>query len=113
MSCTNKDSERDNAAHPLTTEDLDAVEARIEVIEKLYGIDELSSGRKIGWAQTMIIYWSDEDQCYLVSVPTLKKHVMNWNTLTHGDTYEEAARNGTEAIECALADDAATQPLGE
>jgi antitoxin HicB len=61
---------------------------------------------------TMTIYWSEEDQCYLVSVPDLKEHVINWNTLTHGDTYEEAARMGTEAIDVALAEDI-TEHRGE
>jgi predicted RNase H-like HicB family nuclease len=55
---------------------------------------------------TMMIYWSDEDQVYLVSVPKLAEfHIMNWNALTHGNTYEEAARMGTEAIECAITDE--------
>jgi predicted RNase H-like HicB family nuclease len=84
---------------------LDAIEYRIYALEEFYGLFSSSH-------HTMVIYWSGGDQCYLVSVPDLKKHVMNWNTLTHGDTYEEAARNGTEAIEVALADDAATQALG-
>jgi predicted RNase H-like HicB family nuclease len=62
---------------------------------------------------TMMIYWSDEDQVYLVSVPGLAElHIMNWNTLTHGNTYEEAAKMGIEAILLALMDDT-TEHTGE
>lgn len=40
---------------------------------------------------SMTIQWSDEDQIYIVSFP-------EWGDLlhTHGDTYEEAVRNGQE-----------------
>ena len=42
---------------------------------------------------TVIIQWSDEDQCYVVSLP-------EWGGCkTHGDTYEEAARNAQEVLE--------------
>ncbi len=43
----------------------------------------------------MIIAWSDEDQCYLVSLPEFPGN--EWRT--HGYTYEEAVRNGIEVIE--------------
>ncbi|MBE9055083.1 type II toxin-antitoxin system HicB family antitoxin [Sphaerospermopsis sp. LEGE 08334] len=44
---------------------------------------------------TIIIHWSNEDQCYLVHLPefpTQKYH-------THGNTYEEAVKNAQEVIE--------------
>ena len=41
----------------------------------------------------MIIEWSDEDQAYIVTVPELP------GCRTHGDTYEEATRQGQDAIE--------------
>lgn len=43
---------------------------------------------------SMIIEWSDEDQVYIVSFP-------EWGdmTHTHGDSYEEAVRNGQEVLE--------------
>ena len=43
---------------------------------------------------TVIIQWSDEDQAYVVSLP-------EWGSLckTHGDTYEQAARNAQEVLE--------------
>lgn len=45
---------------------------------------------------TMLIEWSDEDQAYLVTLPEWAGRV---NTpTTHGATYEEAARNGREAL---------------
>lgn len=42
---------------------------------------------------SMIIQWSLEDNTYIVTVPELP------GLKTHGDTYEEAARNGQEVIE--------------
>ncbi|MEM9214858.1 MAG: type II toxin-antitoxin system HicB family antitoxin [Cyanobacteria bacterium P01_F01_bin.150] len=44
---------------------------------------------------SMVIQWSDEDQLYLVHLPEFP-----WRQFhTHGQTYEEAARNGQEVIE--------------
>ena len=100
-------TEGDNRPTPLD-EHFDHIEARIERLEMLYGIDH----RNIGPHHTMVIYWSEEDQCYLVSIPDFKEHVMNWNSVCHGDTYEEAAREGTIAIELALMDDT-TEQTGE
>jgi len=42
---------------------------------------------------SMIIEWSDEDQLYIVTVPELP------GCRTHGATYEEAARQGRDAME--------------
>jgi predicted RNase H-like HicB family nuclease len=42
----------------------------------------------------MIIQWSDEDQVYVVSLPEFGPYAK-----THGETYEEAARQGTEVLE--------------
>ena len=41
----------------------------------------------------MIIQWSDEDQIYIVTVPELP------GCRTHGSTYEEAVKQGQDAIE--------------
>lgn len=43
---------------------------------------------------TIIIQWSDEDQCFVVSLP-------EWGEFchTHGDTYEEALNNAQEVLE--------------
>ena len=49
---------------------------------------------------SMIIQWSDEDQCYLVHLPefpTQKYH-------SHGNTYEEAVKNAQEVIEMLVAE---------
>ena len=43
---------------------------------------------------TMIIQWSAEDDCYVVSLPEWGPYCK-----THGDTYEEAAKNAREVIE--------------
>ena len=51
---------------------------------------------------SMISQWSDEDQAYMVTVPELP------GCRTHGETYEEAVKQGQDAIEswimAALAD---------
>ena len=39
------------------------------------------------------IQWSDRDQAYLVNVPELP------GCHTHGETYQEALKNGLEVIE--------------
>ncbi len=43
---------------------------------------------------TVIIQWSDEDTCFVVSLP-------EWGEFchTHGDTYEEALTNAQEVLE--------------
>ncbi|MBW4623509.1 MAG: type II toxin-antitoxin system HicB family antitoxin [Cyanosarcina radialis HA8281-LM2] len=42
----------------------------------------------------IIIQWSDEDDCFVVSLP-------EWGEFchTHGDTYEEALKNAREVLE--------------
>jgi predicted RNase H-like HicB family nuclease len=45
---------------------------------------------------TIVIYWSDEDQCYVVFLPEFED-VMQ--PCTHGDTYEEALKNAQEVLE--------------
>lgn len=43
---------------------------------------------------SMVIQWSDEDNCYLVHLPEF-----SWQQFhTHGNTYEEAAKHGQEVI---------------
>lgn len=43
---------------------------------------------------TMLIQWSEEDQCFIVSLP-------EWGEFshTHGDSYEEAVKNGKELLD--------------
>ncbi len=43
----------------------------------------------------MVIQWSNEDNCFLVGFPDFPGQ--KWRT--HGDTYEVAVANGTEALE--------------
>ncbi len=42
---------------------------------------------------SMVIQWSDPDNAYIVTVPELP------GCKTHSDTYEEAVRQGRDAIE--------------
>ncbi len=43
---------------------------------------------------TIIIQWSNEDKCYVVSLPEWGEYCH-----THGDTYEEAFNNAQEVLE--------------
>jgi predicted RNase H-like HicB family nuclease len=44
---------------------------------------------------SMIIIWSEEDNCYLVHLPDFPFQKFH----THGDTYQEAAKHGQEVID--------------
>lgn len=43
---------------------------------------------------SMVIQWLEDDQLYLVHLPEFPTQQF----VTHGKTYEEAARNGQDAI---------------
>ncbi|MBE9012286.1 type II toxin-antitoxin system HicB family antitoxin [Pseudanabaenaceae cyanobacterium LEGE 13415] len=43
---------------------------------------------------SILIQWSDEDQCYVVSLPEWGEYCH-----THGATYEEALQNAQEVLE--------------
>ena len=43
---------------------------------------------------TIVIQWSDEDDCFVVTLPEWGKYCH-----THGDTYEEAIKNAQEVLE--------------
>jgi predicted RNase H-like HicB family nuclease len=55
----------------------------------------------------MVITWSDQDSCYLVHLPDFPEQ----HYRTHGETYEEAAKNGQEVLELLLEDDRLPHPL--
>jgi len=46
---------------------------------------------------TVIIQWSEEDQCFVVTLPEFQEVVMQ--PVTHGDTYEEALKNAQEVLD--------------
>ena len=48
---------------------------------------------------SILIQWSDEDQCYIVSLPEFGKYAK-----THGNTYEEALKNAQEVLELLIED---------
>ena len=52
---------------------------------------------------SMLIEWSDEDGVYLVRLPEWEAAGAVLDAVTHGQTYEEAARNGVEALESLIA----------
>ncbi len=45
---------------------------------------------------SMVIEWSEEDQCYVVSLP---EFTQTMQPVTDGQTYEEAAKQGQEALD--------------
>ena len=59
---------------------------------------------------SILIEWSEEDQAYLVTLPEWADRV--FMPATHGNTYEEAVKNGQEVLEM-LVNDAMTdgEPL--
>ncbi len=50
---------------------------------------------------SMVVQSSNDDQAYLVTLPEWEGRV--FNPVTHGDTYEEAIKNGREALEALVA----------
>ena len=46
---------------------------------------------------TIVIQWSDEDNCFVVFLPEFSQNVMQ--PVTHGETYEEALKNGQEVLQ--------------
>ena len=54
----------------------------------------------------MVIVWSDEDNCYLVHLPDFPEQIYR----THGNSYEEAAKNGEEVLQLLLEDDGLPLP---
>ncbi|MDP9366610.1 MAG: type II toxin-antitoxin system HicB family antitoxin [Chloroflexota bacterium] len=61
---------------------------------------------------SMVIQWSNDDRAYVVSLPEWSGRVLN--PVTHGETYDEAVKNGTEAIEALIASsDQLGEPLPE
>jgi predicted RNase H-like HicB family nuclease len=51
---------------------------------------------------SMLIEWSEEDQAYLVTLPEWASQV--YMPATHGDTYDEAVKNGREVLEMLIND---------
>ena len=45
---------------------------------------------------TIVIQWSEEDQCYVVSLPEFTDIMQ---PCTHGETYEDALKNAQEVLE--------------
>ncbi len=48
---------------------------------------------------SIVIQWSNEDQKYIVSLPEFGPYAH-----THGDSYEEALKNGQEVLELLIED---------
>ncbi|MFQ4137675.1 type II toxin-antitoxin system HicB family antitoxin [Nodosilinea sp. PGN35] len=54
----------------------------------------------------MVIVWSEEDDCFLVHLPDFPEQTYR----THGNTHEEAARNGQEVLQLLLEEDGLPLP---
>lgn len=52
----------------------------------------------------MVLRWSEEDRAYLVELPEWEGFLGNWRAATHGETYDDAARNGREVLEMLVED---------
>ena len=50
---------------------------------------------------SILIQWSQEDNCYVVSIPEFTNY---YQPVTHGETYEEALENAQEVLEMMLED---------
>jgi antitoxin HicB len=50
---------------------------------------------------SMIVQWSPADRAHLVALPEWDGRV--FNSVTHGETYEEAIKNGHAALEALVA----------
>lgn len=50
---------------------------------------------------SILVQWSDDDQAYLVTLPEWEGRV--FNPITHGQTYEDAIRQGQEALAALVA----------
>lgn len=48
---------------------------------------------------SLLIQWSVEDNCYLATCPEFKHIVNMGGPVAHGDTWEEAGREGAIAIQ--------------
>jgi len=51
---------------------------------------------------SMLIEWSEDDQAYLVTLPEWASQVSM--PVTHGNTYDEAVKNGREVLEMLIND---------
>lgn len=54
----------------------------------------------------MVIVWSEEDDCFLVHLPDFPEQTYR----THGNSYEEAARNGQKIFQLLLEEDGLPLP---
>lgn len=54
----------------------------------------------------MVITWSREDNCYLVHLPDFPEQTYR----THGNSCEEASKNGQEVLELLLEEDGLPLP---
>ncbi|MBD2528383.1 type II toxin-antitoxin system HicB family antitoxin [Nostoc flagelliforme FACHB-838] len=60
---------------------------------------------------TIIIQWSEKDQCYVVLLPEFTQIMQ---PCTHGKTYEEALKNAQEVLEILIESSLANgEPLPE
>ncbi|MEM9273848.1 MAG: type II toxin-antitoxin system HicB family antitoxin [Cyanobacteria bacterium P01_F01_bin.143] len=50
---------------------------------------------------SILIQWSEEDQCYVVSIPEFTDY---YQPVTHGENYEEALKNAQEVLAMILQD---------
>jgi predicted RNase H-like HicB family nuclease len=72
---------------------------KVRELKQMLGKEDFDGDRKrkphnLGAsAYSMVIHWSDEDDAFIVTLPEFD------NARTHGETYEQAVREGKDLIE--------------
>ena len=63
--------------------------------QRFQNVEDLPEVSQTKLPYTVLIFWSDEDNCYLVHLPEFPSQKFH----THGDSYEEAMQNVREVLE--------------
>lgn len=81
----------DSTAYDVESSD-DAILSKLR--QRFQNVEDLPEAKN-QLPYTVVIFWSDEDNCYLVRLPEFPSQKYH----THGDSYEEALENAREVLE--------------
>ena len=82
----------DSSAYDVESSD-DAILTKLR--QRFQNVEDLPEASQTKLPYTVLIFWSDEDNCYLVHLPEFPSQKYH----THGDSYEEAMQNAREVLE--------------
>lgn len=82
----------DSSAYDVESSD-DAILTRLR--QRFQNVEDLPEVSQTKLPYTVLIFWSDEDNCYLVHLPEFPSQKYH----THGYSYEEAMQNAREVLE--------------